>query len=67
MYLEGTYDEGTKTYTFTGTSVDPMSGKDVPIRETFQWVDNDHQHMEMFMSQNGEEIKSMEIDFTRKK
>jgi hypothetical protein len=67
MYLEGTYDEGTKIFTFTGTMVDPMSGKDIPVRETFQWTDDDHQHMEMFMSDNDQEFKTMEIDFARKK
>ena len=67
MYLEGTYDEGTNTFTYAGTEVDPMSGKDLPVRETFKQVDADHQHMEMFMTENGQEFKTMEIDYTRTK
>jgi hypothetical protein len=67
MYLEGKYDAGTKTFTYTGTSVDPMTGKDVPVRQVTTIVDDDHQHMEMFMSEKGQEFKTMEIDFTRKK
>ncbi len=67
MYLEGTYDEGTSTFTYTGNSVDPMTGKDVPVKETIKRIDEDHSHMEMFMTDNGEEFKTMEIDFTRKK
>ena len=67
MYLEGTYDEGTKTLTFTGTSVDPLSKKDVPVKEIMKYIDDDHQHMEMYMTGNGQDFKTMEIDFTRKK
>ncbi len=67
MYLEGTYDDSAKLFTFTGTSVDPMSGKDIPVRETFKMTDADHQHMEMFMTQNGQDFKTMEIDYIRKK
>jgi hypothetical protein len=67
MHLEGTYDEGTSTITYSGTEVDPMSGKDMPVRETFKQVDADHQHMEMFISENGQEFKTMEIDYTRTK
>ena len=67
MYLEGTYDEGTQTFTYTGNSVDPMTGQDVPVKETIKRIDDDHHHMEMFMTNNGEEFKTMEIDFTRKK
>lgn len=67
MYLEGTYDESTQTFTYTGTMVDPMSGKDVPVKETIKRIDDDHSHGEMFMSEKGQEFKTMEIDFTRKK
>jgi hypothetical protein len=67
MHLEGTYDEGTGTLTFTGTSIDPMSGKDIPVRETFKFIDPDHQHMEMFMTDKGQEFKTMEIDYIRNK
>lgn len=67
MYLEGTYDEGTKTYTYTGTSIDPLSKKDVPVKQIIKIIDDDHQYMEMYMTENGQEFKTMEINFTRKK
>jgi len=67
MNMEGTYDEGTKMFTYTGTSVDPMTGEDVPVRETIKRIDDDHSHMEMFMTDKGEEFKTMEINFTRVK
>ena len=62
----GTWDEPTKTINFTGTSVDPMTGKDMNIRQTFTLVDADHQKIEMFATQNGKESKTMEIILTRK-
>lgn len=66
MFMEGKWDEKTKTIHFTGKTTDPSSGKDVPVRETFTWIDNNKQKMEMFMTQAGKEYKSMEILFTRK-
>jgi hypothetical protein len=67
MYLEGTYDKGTKTFTYTGTSIDPLSKKDVPVKQIIKIIDDDHQYMEMYMTENGQEFKTMEINFTRKK
>lgn len=68
MYMEGKWNDATKTIEFTGTMVDPTSGSDMKVRETFQIVDNDHQKMEMFMVMpDGKEMKSMEIAFARAK
>ena len=64
--MQGTWDAATKTINFTGTSVDPTTGKDMNIRQTFTIVDNDHQKMEMFATVNGKELKTMEINLTRK-
>jgi hypothetical protein len=51
----------------SGTQTDPMSGKDMKVRETFKIVDDNHQVMEMYMSPQGmNEFKSMEIKFTKK-
>jgi hypothetical protein len=66
MFLEGKWDDKTKTIHFTGKSTDPTTGKDVPVREVFTWVDNNTQKMEMFMTQDGKEFKTMEIKLTRK-
>lgn len=68
MYMEGTYDAATKTVTSKGKSVDPMTGKDMMVRETFTLVDDNNQMMTMYMTpEGGKEYKSMEIKFTRKK
>ncbi len=65
MNMEGKWDEKTKTIHFTGNSVDPMSGKELKVREEFKIVDDNNQLMEMYMTQNGKEFKSMEIKFYR--
>lgn len=66
MHLEGQWDPQTKTINFKGMSVDPSTGKEIQVRETFRWIDDNRQLMEMFMQQDGKEFKSIEIKFTRK-
>jgi hypothetical protein len=66
MYLEGKYDEDTKTFTFAGTITDPM-GNDYRVREIVKHIDDDSTFFEMYMEQYGNEFKSLEINYTRKK
>jgi hypothetical protein len=65
MFMEGRWDEQASTIHFTGNMVDPMSGQEVKVREEFKLVDDNHQTLEMYMTQKGKEYKSMEIKFTR--
>jgi len=66
MCLQGPYDPKTKTITLRGKMVDPMSGLDTDVRETFKIVDDKHQVMEMYNTPpKGKETKSMEIKYTR--
>lgn len=68
MVMEGNWDDKTKTLNTKGKQTDPMTGKDMMVRETFQIIDDNTQKMEMFMTPaGGKEYKSMEIVFTRKK
>jgi len=68
MYSEGTYDEGTKTVNYTGKMCDPISGKDMPYRQTVQSLDDNHMIMEMFNPdpKSGKEYKSMHAEYTKK-
>lgn len=66
MTMEGKWDDKTKTIHFMGKVTDATTGKETPVRETFSYIDNNKQKMEMFMTQEGKEYKSMEIIFTRK-
>lgn len=64
--MTGTWDEATNTVNFTGTSLDPMTGKDMNIRQTFKIIDDNNQIMEMYSTTDGKEMKTMEIKMTRK-
>jgi len=66
MYSEGKWNEATKSVEFKGTGVDPMSGKELKIRQVMKIVDDNTETMEMFTTVDGKEFKSMEIKMTRK-
>ena len=65
-FMEGPWDSATHTITLKGKMMDPMSGKDQDMRQTFTMVDDNNQKMEMFATQNGKETKMMEIALKRK-
>lgn len=66
MVMEGKWDDKTKAIHFTGKATDPITGKDLPVREIFTIIDNNKQKLEMFTTVEGKEFKNMEIIFTRK-
>ncbi|MDQ6655495.1 MAG: DUF1579 domain-containing protein [Verrucomicrobiota bacterium] len=66
MQSEGTYDVATKTFTYTG-NYEPMPGVMTKIRQTVKMPDADHQIFEYFETRGGQEVKTMEINSTRKK
>ena len=66
MYSEGKWDEATKSVEFKGTVVDPMSGKELKVRQVMKIVDDNTETMEMYTTVDGKEFKTMEIKMTRK-
>ena len=62
---KGKYDESTNSITMNGTMVDPMSKQELKIKQILKFLDDDHQLIEMYIDFNGQEFKSMEIEFTR--
>ena len=66
IYMEGAWDENTKSVNLTGKSTDPLTGKDIPTREVWKFVDDTHQVLEMYFTQKGQEFKGMEIAYTKK-
>lgn len=66
MNLTGTWDASSNSINFSGVMVDPASGKDIPIRETLKFDDDNHQTLAMYANMGGQEFKTMEIKFTRK-
>ncbi len=67
LYLKGKMDEKTKEVVYTGSGVDPMTGKDQMTKTVMKQIDDDHQQMLMYMIDGGKEIKNMQIDYTRVK
>jgi len=65
MVAEGPYDEKTKSITMKGSTMDAMTGKEIKTRQVFTFIDEKTEKFEMFMNQDGKEIKSMEILYTR--
>lgn len=63
--LEGTWDNATKSCTLTGKMLDPMTGEMMNVREIFTMVDDNNQKMEMYITKDGSEFKTMEISWTR--
>jgi hypothetical protein len=66
MMSEGTYDPSTKTFTYD-SEVEMMPGKTTKVRATTRMVDKDHHTFEWFEDRGGQEVKTMEINYTRKK
>jgi hypothetical protein len=66
MTSEGDYDPATKTFTFTG-EYEGIPGMKQRIREVLKLVDKDHMTFEWYENRQGQEAKTMEIDYTRRK
>jgi hypothetical protein len=68
MTMEGTWDDASKTFSFKGKGVDPVSGNDMDCRQTMKMDDDTHMTMEMFMTPapGAPEMKNMEIKYTKK-
>jgi hypothetical protein len=65
-FSEGTYDPANKTFTYT-SEVEPMPGMKVPIREVIKLADSNHMTLEWYENQGGQEKKTMEINYTKRK
>jgi len=63
--LQGTWDSTAKMILLDGKEVDPMSGNDMDIKETIQFIDDNTQKIVMFKRVPLGEIKTMEITLTR--
>ena len=66
MNSEGSYDPATKTFTYSG-EMEPVPGMKMPVREVIKVTDKNHHIFEWYENRGGEETKTMEIDYTRKK
>jgi hypothetical protein len=65
-FSEGTYDSATKSFTYT-SEVEAIPGMKTAIREVVKVADNNHMSLEWYENQGGQEKKTMEINYTKKK
>ena len=65
MYMEGTYDPATKTLTYQG-EYQMMPDTKTKVRETIKFTDKNHRTFEFFEDRGGKEVKTMELNYTRK-
>jgi len=65
-FSEGTYDPATKSFTYI-SEMEPVPGVKTAIREVIKVADNNHMSLEWYENQGGQEKKTMEINYTKKK
>jgi len=65
MNMQGTWDEATKTITFTGTSYDALMKMDMNEKQVMKFTDDNHYTMEMYTIMDNREMKTMEMNYTR--
>lgn len=65
MMSEGSYYPATKTFTYN-SEVEMMPGMKTKVRATTKVVDKDHHTFEWYEDRGGKEVKTMEINYTRK-
>ena len=65
-FSEGTYDASSKTFTYT-SEIEMMPGMKSQVREVIKVADNSHMTLEWYENQGGQEKKTMEINYTKKK
>jgi hypothetical protein len=68
IVMTGQYDKKTNMLSLSGNQTDPMTGKDMPIRETIEFPNADTQIVTMYgPGMDGKEMKMMDIRLTRSK
>ena len=66
MTMDGTYDPATKTFTYSG-EMEMVPGMKTPVRSVVKVTDKNHRTFEWYENRGGQEMKTLEIDYTRKK
>lgn len=66
MLMKGQLDEKTNTLTLEGSMLDPANGQDMQVKEVFTVLSETSHKFEMFIVMGDQEMKSMEIVYTKK-
>ncbi len=67
MMTEGTYDDQSKSVISTGNMIDPMTGKNMNVKQVMTIDSPDKNTFLMYTIVDGKDIKTMEIVYTRAK
>jgi len=65
MMMEGSYDPSAKSFTYRA-EYEMMPGMKTKIREVIKITDKDHRVFEWYEDRGGTEVRTMEINYTRK-
>jgi len=66
IYLEGPWDEATKSVNYKGTQSDVMTNKTIEVRQVWKIIDDNTHMLEMYETRGGKENKTMEIKSIKK-
>jgi Protein of unknown function (DUF1579) len=66
MMSEGDYDPASKTFTYT-SEYEAIPGMKTNVREVVKVADKNHMSFEWYENRGGQEVKTMEINYTRRK
>lgn len=67
MYLTGDKDSVRNLINLTGTMADPVTGKEIGVRQTIEILSNKEQHIKLYDTKNTLERMSMEIIMRKNK
>ncbi len=65
MYLQGVFDKKNNTIVLKGTTIDPITKKELATRESIKIIDKSQMIMDLFIVKDGVESKTMQIVSTR--
>ena len=66
VFSEGTYDPATKSFTYL-FEMEMLPGMKTKAREVLKVTDADHHQLEWYETHGGQEVNTMEINYTRQK
>lgn len=67
MMLKGKWDDATKSIIYLGSSYDPMAGQDAKVKTVLKMEGDDKAVFDMYMVQDGKDIKNMTVVYYRVK
>ena len=62
---KGKFDEESQAVILNGSMVDPMTKSEMSFKQVYKVIDDNHQMVELYMTDGDQEFKSMEIEMTR--